>query len=400
MAPAEAGAFSVMGAYFSFLRDVYFFKDLSDEDVLAVEDLCRERRFVPGDLVFHEDDAAQHFYIVLDGEVEVWKDYRSQDPDMLAVHGKGHMFGEMALIDDLPRSATIVVRKNARLLAIGREEFQRLLRERPSVSLSLLLSMSTMVRRSNESFVEDLRSRNRSLERAYADLKATQAQLLRAERFSNLGKFSSMILHDIRNPVSVLRGYGEMIAMNAETGSRARVYAEKIIAESDRLNRLASDLLDYSRGEIRLNIGIVSVANLLEKLRENLHDRFRAKEIRISLDCRVEVPVLLDEERILRALVNLADNARKAMPRGGSFSVTAGVTGNDLDLLVSDDGEGMTAEVLERVFEPFYSSAAGGGTGLGMVIVKNIIEAHQGDLSVDSAPGRGTRIRIRLPLRA
>lgn len=388
-----------MASYYSFLRDVYFFKDLSDEDVQAVESLCEEHHFGPGDVVFEEGDAAERFFIVLDGEVEVWKDYRSDSPDMLAVHGAGHLFGEMALIDELPRSATIVVRSEARLLAIGRSAFQSLLRDRPTVSLSLLLSLSSMVRRSNESFVEDLRARNRRLERALSDLKATQNRLLRAERFSNMGKFASMILHDIRNPVSILRGYAEMITMGGADPGRAKDYAEKIVGECDRLNRLASDLLDYSRGEIRLNFGIVSVPNLLDKLKANIEERFQARGLRVEMSSALDRPVLVDEDRLLRVLVNLADNARKAMTSGGLFSVVAKEVGGQLRILVRDTGEGMSEDVLNHVFEPFYSKAEGGGTGLGMVIVKNIVEAHGGELCVTSEPGKGTEVEITIPPR-
>ncbi len=388
-----------MASYYSFLREVYFFKDLSDDDVQAVESLCEEYHFDPGAVVFEEGDAAERFFIVLDGEVEVWKDYRSESPDMLAVHGAGHLFGEMALIDELPRSATIVVRNKARLLAIGRSEFQSLLQERPSVSLSLLLSLSSMVRRSNESFVEDLRVRNRRLERALSDLKATQNRLLRAERFSNMGKFASMILHDIRNPVSILRGYAEMITMGGGDAGRAKDYAEKIVGECGRLNRLASDLLDYSRGEIRLNFGIVSVPNLLKKLKSNIAERFQARGLTIEIGSDLDRPVLVDEERLLRVLVNLADNARKAMTNGGVFSVTAQEVAGQLQILVKDTGEGMSEDVLTHVFEPFYSTAEAGGTGLGMVIVKNIVEAHGGELRVTSEPGKGTEVQITIPPR-
>jgi signal transduction histidine kinase len=101
---------------------------------------------------------------------------------------------------------------------------------------------------------------------------------------------------------------------------------------------------------------------------------------------------------MFRALTNLSDNARKAMTMGGSFSLTAEDNDGWLLFTVSDTGEGMNKEVLERVFEPFYSSSKGGGTGLGMAIVKSTVEAHGGNIEIDSAPGKGTRIFLRIPL--
>ena len=87
------------------------------------------------------------------------------------------------------------------------------------------------------------------------------------------------------------------------------------------------------------------------------------------------------------------------MCREGMFSIIAEKQGDALLFIITDTGDGMTPEVLEHIFEPFYSSSQGGGTGLGMVIVKNIVDAHEGSLKVESAPGKGTKVTISLPLR-
>ena len=385
---------------FAFLRDVYFFKDLSDDEIRRIDALCKQDRFEPGEIIFRENAPAERFFIVLDGMVEVWKDYSSPKPDHLAVHGKGHLFGEMALIDDLPRSATVVAKTATDVLYLFRAEFDRILRENSSVAMSILRSLSAMVRRSNESFVEDLRERNKELEAALGDLREAQDELLRAERYSNLGKFSSLILHDIRNPISILKGSGEMIQLYADDPDKTRQYASSAVKEAERLNRLAGELLDYSRGEIRLDMQIVSVDQMLEKLQENVEAGFSERGMSIEVSGSYHDPVILDEERLLRALINIADNARKAMDRGGHFSVEVSENDGKLTILASDDGEGMSEEVLSRVFEPFYSSSPVGGTGLGLVIVKNIVEAHRGQLLVQSEVGSGTQITITLPTRS
>jgi signal transduction histidine kinase len=119
------------------------------------------------------------------------------------------------------------------------------------------------------------------------------------------------------------------------------------------------------------------------------------------LDIRSDVgrPVIMDEERMLRVMMNLADNARKAMPSGGTLSMSATSHEETVRFVVSDTGEGMAPEVLDRIFEPFYSKSQSGGTGLGMVIVKNVVEAHQGSLRVESSPKEGTTVTIVLPSR-
>jgi signal transduction histidine kinase len=385
--------------YFDFLRHVYFFKDLSEEEIELIASNCKEDRFEAGEVIFLEGTQGERFFIVLDGHVEVWKDYQSQDPDMLAIHGPGHLFGELALIDDLPRSASVVARTDTRVLYLFREEFTRIFQENSSVALSILRSVSDMVRKSNQSFVDDLRQRNRELEAAYSELKAAQEELIRSERFSNLGKFSSMIIHDIRNPLSVLKSYAEMISISYEDPDRVRKYAGNIAREVDRLNSLAGELLDYSRGEIRLEMQAVNIPDFLKRVETYVRDRMQSRSIELVVSSEVDHPVIMDEERMLRVILNLADNARKAMSSGGRFEVTVTGDGEMVRFGVSDTGEGMPPDVLEHIFEPFYSKSQSGGTGLGMVIVKNVVEAHQGSLRVDSGPKEGTTVTITLPSR-
>lgn len=390
----------MMTEHFEFLRNVYFFRDLKDHEIQRIAELCEETEFRPGDVIVQEGTPGDKFFIVLSGQVEVWQSYDKGTGDLLAVHGPGHLFGEMALVDEEPRSASVVARTAGHMLSLTREQFHDVLTESPSVALSVTRSLSAMVRKSNQSYVERLSSRNRQLEEAYRNLQEAQEELLRAERLSNLGKFSSMILHDIRNPLSILRGYGELIQVRPENKELVAKYAQNIVRESDRLNDLASELLDYSRGEIRLDVSVVSLPSLLKELEERVRERLRSKGITLETHNEVEELVLLDHDRLLRVLANLVDNARKAMPRGGKIAVEVshGSTGW-FRLKVADTGEGMTKDVLERIFEPFYSSSREAGTGLGMVIVKQIVEAHEGSIVVESEPRKGTTVLITLPLK-
>jgi signal transduction histidine kinase len=375
------------------LKKVYFFRGLTEEEIAKVGQVCQEVSFQPGEVIFREGSEADRFYILLSGAVEVWK-----QKDLLAVHGAGHLFGEMALIDELPRSATVVAREATRLACIGRRDFQQIIRENSGVSLSVLRSVSDMVRTSNEHFVESLRARNRELETANVALREAQEELLRKERLSTLGKFSSLILHDIRNPISVLRSLAEMILLRSADAERVQRHARKIIAELERLNQLASELLDYARGDIRLNPVVVQLEEFFARLREAIEERFQARGIRIDLDVRFPGPAILDESRLFRVFLNLADNAWKAMPQGGRFGIRVWREEGTLQAEVSDTGVGMSEEVQARLFEPFASSSPMGGTGLGMSIVKSIIEAHRGTILFTSAPMKGTTVRLCLPL--
>jgi len=388
-----------MATYFEFLKKVYFFENLSATAIKKLLNVCHKTLVEAGHVIFVEGEKADRFYIVIGGAVEVWKDYNKPNAEMLAVHGPGHLFGEMALIDEKPRSATIVAGTDTKLLYINRKDFHKIIRENIALSLSIMKSVSSMVRKSNESYVENLREQNIELEKAYKELKETQEELLRAERLSALGKFSSLILHDIKNPLSILRGYAEMLLLNPKDPDKVKKYSKKIISEADRINVLATELLDFSRGDIRLNIGVVDIEEFLNTVIENITAKFQALNIKIKKVLEYKGKILMDKERMLRVFMNLANNSAKAMADGGEFSIHVSRRESYLYFEVADSGEGMSPEVLKKIFEPFFSFSKSGGTGLGMSIVKSIIDAHEGILSVQSKEFEGTTFTIALPIK-
>jgi signal transduction histidine kinase len=383
-------------AHLRFLRSVYFFNSLSDEEIDSLLDVCHEEQIGAGDLVFSEGTAADKFYIVLEGTVQVWKGSGASPAELLAEHGEGHLFGEMSLVDDLPRSATIRAKTATRLLTIQKRDFQSILSANAGIALSVLRSLSSMVRKSNETFMESLRQRNAELEKLYEDLKRTQAEALRNDRLAALGRFASLIVHDIRNPLSVVRAYAELILHGVENGERVSESAKTIIKESDRLGGLVNELLDFARGEIRLSLSPVSLRDLTKQLVDGFAERFSSAKVRVRTEVSFDGPVILDERRMLRVLHNLADNALKAMPRGGTFSIAVASRGEQYDIRISDTGVGMSEETMRHLFEPFYSSFEG-GTGLGMAIARSIVRAHRGELSAESVKGSGTTFTISLP---
>jgi signal transduction histidine kinase len=188
-----------------------------------------------------------------------------------------------------------------------------------------------------------------------------------------------------------------MILYHNQDQERVARSAKRILLEVDRLNRLANDLLDYSRGEIRLNMSMVNLEDFFSRFVQSISDRFSVKNIKVHPEILVHDPVIMDEERMMRVFSNLATNARKAMPRGGKFSIKVFERDRYLVFEIADTGVGMSEEVQKRVFEPFFSFSKGGGTGLGMSIVKSIVEAHEGSLSVTSKEGEGTVYTVLLP---
>lgn len=378
------------------LKHAYFFSELPETVIEAIAEACHPESHDAGSIIFHEGAQGDRLYILLSGRVAVWKHYGSSGKSLLAEHGPGRLFGEMALVDQLPRSATAVVEEPASLLFLARDDFFGLVQQYPQVALSIMRSLSAIVRESNDSFVADLNHRNAELQEANKALEQAQQEVLYHERLSNLGKMSDMILHDIRNPVAVLKGYATMLEQVADDPPRVREFARRVSNEAQRLSHMAGELLDYARGEVRLDMSVVAPSSLVATALEYLRESMRAAGINCELDIQDDTPVVVDYDRMVRVLLNLLENAQKASASGSNIRVTVTRDSGVREFTIEDRGVGMSTEVRRRMFEPFFSRTVG-GTGLGMLVVKNIVEAHGGTLKVTSEEGQGSRITVSLP---
>ena len=384
----------------NFLRHAYFLRELDDSVIDAVARVCGEISFPAGETIFREGERGNTLFILLSGEVGVWKHYGMPDENLLARYQAGRIFGEMALVDELPRSATAVAMLDSNLLYLRRSDFAELVRKYPDLAVSIMKSMSAIVRESNDSFVADLHHRNEELVEAYRKLEKAQNELLAHERLSNLGKMSNMVLHDIRNPVSVLRGYADALNSSANDPERVREFARRVKIEADRLGHLSGELLDYSRGEVRLDLSVCSLTEIITTATGYLDEKFQKGGVELVLDVRQSTSVVVDFQRCVRALLNLIDNARKACAKGGRVTVSVDWDESSWSVRIEDTGEGMSAETKEHMFEPFFSESPKGGSGLGLVVVRNTVEAHGGTLTAESVLGEGTVFVVTVPLKA
>lgn len=382
-----------------FLKNIYFFHAIPEASLHKIGYLCQEKRYERDSILFFEDMPGDCFFIVIEGELEIWKRYGKPDGVLLNVTGPGQPLGEMALIDEQPRSATVKARTPARVYVIQATDFNNLLLTDANICVSLLKAVTMMVRRSNEAHIIDLDRQNRELSRAYRDLQALQDELVRRERLSVIGKFSSLILHDIRNPLSALRSRVELLKDNIDNGQDLGDSISRIKSDISRMESLAAEFLDYARGDIRLQMTVCSVDSLLERFRDAMGAKLEHFGVTLSIRNEVSRSVILDADRILRALINAGENACKAMPNGGLIEITSKIEGETLLLDIHDTGHGMSKEFLDHIFEPFHSASAG-GTGLGMIIIKSIVEAHKGSVTVSSEMERGTTVSISLPVLA
>jgi two-component system sensor histidine kinase PilS (NtrC family) len=228
--------------------------------------------------------------------------------------------------------------------------------------------------------------------------KRREAEYHARDRMARLGRMAAGIAHEIRNPLASIAGSVKLLQSIARLDEDQGKLIAIVSRESERLNKLVSDFLLYSRDQ-RFDFQPVDVVNLLEEtiLLLRQHPLFGPR-------CRVErklprhaVVISADADKLRQVFWNICDNALKAMPNGGTVTVQVEEIENGaVRVILGDTGVGFTSAQLENLFEPFQSGFSG-GTGLGLPIVYQIIEAHQGAIKADSKPGKGTRFLIELP---
>jgi two-component system, OmpR family, phosphate regulon sensor histidine kinase PhoR len=221
-------------------------------------------------------------------------------------------------------------------------------------------------------------------------------------------EFVANVSHELRTPLSILRGYIEVLLDEPDTSGEELARILSIMERhSKRLQRLVNDLLSLAQlesSQAKLELSRVRVDELFNNLIRDWKERLAAKNLKMIVDLPLEGLTLhADGTRLEEVLHNLVDNAVKFSREKGQIQLRAGRRGSDVVLSVADNGPGISKEHLPRIFERFYRADKArsrelGGTGLGLAIVKHIAQLHGGRVEAESEPGRGTTIRVVMPL--
>lgn len=381
-----------------YIKETSVFDNLSEKDYQQIAAVSEEEHHKQHSIIFRENEIADAFYIIAEGEVEILKEGRGKLQEILAVKKKSDVFGEMAVIDELPRSATIRAKTDIILLRITKSEFVEMLKSFPHISFEMAKTVCYTVRRTNAHYIRDLEKRNKQLEGAYKRLKMMQNELIHAEKLSVVGKFASLIIHDIRNPLTNIRAYAELINVTC-SGNDGKIQksTQVIMDEVDRLANMTSELLEFSRGEIQLSKTPVDLTAYINTLLDVLKEGMEHKKVSVIFNEYSDCVVLIDPEKMKRVFFNLMSNAQDALISGGNITIKTVEDEKYVKWIIEDNGMGMDKETVEKIFEPFFTKKKK-GTGLGMAIVKSIVESHGGIIQVESELDEGTRFTILLPV--
>ena len=229
-----------------------------------------------------------------------------------------------------------------------------------------------------------------------------QQQLSRAERLATLGQVAAGIAHEIRNPLVGIGSTAALLRDEIDASDEKRADLDIILNETRRLDRIVNQIIDYARPR-DLMPTTWAVDGVVDEVLKLLDTRLETQRIAIVRSCQPALAAYADRDQIKQVLLNLCHNSLDAMPSRGELRIAAGHAGHaghaGVFIEISDTGSGIAQQNLAQVFQPFFTTGKQHGTGLGLAICQNIAEAHGGDITLTSEPGRGTTARLWLPLR-
>ena len=223
-------------------------------------------------------------------------------------------------------------------------------------------------------------------------------EMVQNERLSAVGRMASVIIHDIKNPMGTLRVYAQV--MKKKSGNEeANKLADEMIRQVDRFVNMTQEILDFTRGVSASNFQDMEFKTVMDDVLSFIEKDLEKNNVKLEKNPNFEGIVTMDQDKIVRVFYNIASNARDAMPQGGMLTLTTALDGGYVRIDFKDTGTGMPDEVKKKIFEPFMTYGKKHGTGLGMAIVKKVIDDHHGTIDIESEMGHGTTITIRLPVK-
>jgi two-component system sensor histidine kinase PilS (NtrC family) len=229
------------------------------------------------------------------------------------------------------------------------------------------------------------------------EIRRLEREVRMQDRLAAVGRLAAAIAHEIRNPLTSIAGSVSMLSGIPEMNEEHRQLLDIVTRESQRLNGIITDFLTYSRGK-QYHFERADLVRLVEDTLTLMRHRMTAENTGITIESRFAVPeawVLADGDKLKQVFWNFAENAVRAMRNGGNLKVSIERLGDDWQVSFADTGTGMTPQQTEKLFEPFQSNFEG-GTGLGLAVVYQIVQAHEGKVWARSKQGQGTTLILRL----
>jgi signal transduction histidine kinase len=358
------------------LETIPLFRQLNRNELQALRLIAQVRKFSAGQEIFHEGVTGDGVYFVKDGLVEI--SAGKGERHVFSRLGPGEIFGEMAIIEHRPRSATATAAQDSEVYFLPRGEMLSFIERSPGLAFALLQQISHRLREFNQLHLREL---------------------IQAENLAVIGRFAQGIVHDLKNPLTIISLSSEMFAL-PDTSPELRAQAQvRIRKQVERVSDMVSDILIFTQGaKPAADLRPGDLRAFILELIGDLRAEAELKSAQIEMENAPPAGIVrFDPRRLSRVFFNLVGNATDSMLNGGKIFLRFQLNEKEFITEIEDTGPGIPPEIAGKLFQPFTTHGKAHGTGLGLSICKKIIEDHGGNISVRSEAGRGAIFRFTLP---
>lgn len=355
------------------------FHGLTEEEVSSFARDLPRLRYKAGQSIISENDSADDFYYICKGRVEIMKNLNHPETPtaQLSILEPGEFFGEMGVINDQPRSATVRALDDVELLMIPRDVFVEITFTHPMVMFNLMRTLSGRLRETNERFVE------------------LMDEMISKNRLMAIGMAASKIIHDIKTPLTVIVLTAQLIENLFPSSGE---FSQSIVKQTRLIDQMVREILDFAKGvESEPLIQKVNLDDFFDEMRTLHESLFESRNIKYIVENKIKEHVYFDEGKIRRVLMNLIKNSSEAINSNGEIRIQTSMASGWLQISVIDNGPGISPKIRGDLFQPFITEGKAHGTGLGLPICKKLVSEHRGRLEYIPLEPTGTRFDIRLP---
>ncbi|MBK8781821.1 MAG: cyclic nucleotide-binding domain-containing protein [Anaerolineales bacterium] len=369
------------------------FTGLTEDELQQMAAMSRLCTYPSNHVLCHEGAYEGVFYIIADGIATISKNISEQDGErVLRIAGKGDLVGEMALIQNVPRSATVRTATDCTVLEMEKKDFETMLSRSPSMAINIIRTTLDRIRENDQIAIQDLQNTNKVLH--HLD--------------RNKLEFIQVAAHELRTPLTVLKGYVNVLNSFPEIKANPVLseVMDGIVKGADRMHEVVNTMLDVTRIDsetLKLRAAPVLLKRVVSDIVHELTKAATERNIELTIAQDADTPNINgDPTLIQKAIYHLIVNAIKYTPDGGkvilrSYPITMDKDIPGVEVSVQDTGIGVDAEQHELIFEKFYqvgdatvhssgkTSFKGGGPGLGLAIVRGVARAHGGKAWVESS---------------
>lgn len=374
------------------------FKNIPTAELEPIRGMIAHLQYDNEETIIREDEVGDSFFILVAGRVRVEKQIDASSAEVLGFfEEKGGLFGEMSLVEDKPRSAGIIADTECRVLTVSKDGFLELVNQFPKFTLEVAKNISGFLRHTDQRLIDNLKKENEELKRTNKQLQETQEELIGKERMSLIGRMASTILHDMKNPMSTIGGYAQIIKMKEHDRDALNKYADIINKQVERFMGMTQDLLSFAQGGEQMKVTTVNIDPYIKECVDTIEVRYQERGVELELDLDFKGEVRLDTSRFFRVIENIANNALDVLGEDGKLTIKTREVDTGVRISMIDNGSGMSEETRENAFKEFFTQGKKKGTGLGLAIVKRVVDDHDGIIHLESEEGVGTSFIIDLP---